>query len=92
MHIQTIFPQIGVKISKPMLIRGNVATCAAIHRCEALGTHACDTGKQHLYWYSQVLCIVNSITQLITIPVILQNKTFLLVIKTTSIPCMLHTL
>jgi hypothetical protein len=37
MHIQTIFPQIGVKISKPMLIRGNVATCAAIHRCEALG-------------------------------------------------------
>jgi hypothetical protein len=33
-----------------------------------------DIGEQYLHRYSQVLCVLNSITQSITIPVILKLK------------------
>ena len=52
-----------------------------------------DFGKQRLYWYLRVLCVLISITQSITIPVIPpKKKKFLLVVNTTLIPCILRTL
>jgi hypothetical protein len=47
-----------------------------------------DSVKQCLYRYFRVLCLLNWIT----IPVIPQEKRFLLVFNTTSVPCILHTL
>ena len=42
--------------------------------CHPLTRCAWDIDKQRLRQYSQVLCVLNSITQSITIPVILQEK------------------
>jgi hypothetical protein len=63
---------ITVKIGKSMIIRGNAATRAAILIVVQVGSvlNSASTGT------SEYLCILNSITQLITIPVIPQKKEF----------------
>jgi hypothetical protein len=51
-----------------MKIRGNAATCAAIYE-GAYGTKGGNIDIQRLYWYFRVLCVWNSISQSITIPI-----------------------
>jgi hypothetical protein len=53
---------------KSMKIRGNVATCPVIYE-RALGTKGWNIDKQRLYWYFRVLCVCNSISKSITIPI-----------------------
>jgi hypothetical protein len=60
--------------------------------CHPLAWVSRDIAKQRLYRYFRLLCLFNSIAQWITIPVIPQNKRFLLVVNTTSIPCILQIL
>ena len=63
--------------------------------CHPLTGVSWNNGKQRLYWYFRVLCVLNSINQSNTIPVIPlreREKRFLLVVNIPSIPCILHTL
>jgi hypothetical protein len=50
------------------------------------------TTRASIYRYFRVLGVLNSITQLIVIPVIPQKKRVLLVINTNSVPCILRSL
>jgi hypothetical protein len=60
--------------------------------CHLKSLASWDSVKQRLYRYFWVLCVLNLIRQLITIPVILHKKRFILVFNTTSVPSILHAL
>ena len=84
-QLTTVSHSKGVLFSKSANPWQRVDLC-----CHTLMQGTLDIGKRHLYRYSQV--VLHLITQLITIPVILEKKIFLLVINTTSILCILCTL
>ena len=74
---------IRVANRKSVIIRGKLC-------CHPSSRVTWDIGKQRLYRYSRVICLLNSTAQSISVHVLLFQKN-ILIVNTTSIQCVLHT-